>query len=193
MPDYRHMQQPMPGIQHGKEEYLHLIDEICSTLMEGSILHEMSALHMFEYGYRGFGRLHYFNSKCDYEARLCLEKLAVDRLGHMAMIDSGVISKALTYTFSKNQLKEHLVWYLDREKEFSHLLTKAIKMAADYDMAVYEKLCKILSEVQEEMFRVKQITERLEAGGWQPHDSHEISRMIHRHHEKHDNMDYTLS
>ena len=196
MPDYRSnnpmMNKPhMPA--HSMDEYIHLIEDIMTTLMEGSILHEISAQHMFKYGYRGFGRLHLYNSECDFEARLCLGKLVVDRLEHIPMVDGNAISKATTYTFGQKDLQAHLAWYYQREKEFSQLLTKAVRMAADYDMAVYEKLCKILASVQDEMFRVKQISERLELGGWAGHDLATVSRLLHVHMSRNKDMDFELS
>ena len=189
MPDYRSPQK----MEHGGEDFCHLMNDVCSTLTAGSLIHERSALCALEYGLRGFGRLHMYNAKEDFDAKLCLEKLLVDRLDHIPVLDVEAISRAAGYSFEQAQFKESLRWYLDRENKFIELLKPAVKMAGEIDMAVYEKLVYILGEVQEEAFRVKEIIKRLDAGGWAGHDLMHVSEAIHRHHEAHGNMDYSLS
>ncbi|MCL2056588.1 MAG: hypothetical protein FWH02_05115, partial [Oscillospiraceae bacterium] len=91
------------------------------------------------------------------------------------------------------QLKDYLKSYIHREMDFTKVLNEAVRMSTTIDMEIYSELCCILSGVQEEIFRVKQIYERLELGGWSGHDIMVVSRLLHKHHESHDNMDYTLS
>ena len=189
MPDYKGPQ----SAAHEGGDFCHLMDKVCTTLTAGSLIHERSALCALEYGLRGFGRLHMHNAKEDFEAKLCLEKLLVDRLEHIPTLDIEAIGRAAGYSFEQAQFKASLQWYMAREKEFIKLLNEAVKMAGDIDMAVYEKLVYILSEVQEEAFRVKEIIKRLDAGGWAGHDLMHVSEAIHRHHEAHGNMDYSLS
>ena len=189
MPDYKGPQK----MEHGSGEFCDLMDKICTTLTAGSLIHERSALCALEYGLRGFGRLHMYNAKEDFEAKLCLEKLLADRLEHIPTLDVEALGRAAVYSFEQGQFKDSLKWYLSRENKFIELLKDAVKMASDIDMAVYEKLVHILGEVQEEAFRVKEIIKRLDAGGWAGHDLMSVSQLIHRHHEKHDNMDYALS
>ena len=132
MPDYRGGQ---PHAAQSEKNFAHLMDEICTTLTAGSLIHERSALYALKHGLRGFGRLHMYNAKCDFHAKLCLEKLLIDRLDHIPTLDAEALSRAAGYAFGQTQLKESLQWYLAREEDFIELLKGAVKMAGDIDMA----------------------------------------------------------
>lgn len=193
MPEYIPSNPKAREHEYNVHDFCALMDDICTYLTEGAIVHERSALYMYDYGLRGFGRLHEYNAKCDFNEKLCLEKLLVDRLDHIPMYDATSVAKALSYTIANGQLKESLKWYINREKEFEKLLVHAVAMAAKYDTAVYKKLLHILSDVQEEIFRVKEIYKRLEAGQWAAHDLMTVSAEIHKHFESKSDMDMTLS
>ncbi|MCL2081611.1 MAG: hypothetical protein FWH16_05900, partial [Oscillospiraceae bacterium] len=118
----------------------------------------------------------------------------VDRIDQIPMLHADGIVKAMSYSMNGGaQLKEHLKMYVNREKEFERCLIDAVRASVTVDMDIYKELCCILSKAQEEIFRVKQISERLDLGGWNGHDIARVSKDLHKHHEDHDNMDYTLS
>ena len=197
MPNYGNpTHKPMAQNDHMEDgSFYDIMDKVCSKLASGSVWHERSALYMCDSALRGFGRVHFEKAKCDHDKRLMLEKLIVDRLDHIPEIDMEWVAKAAHYSFPGAQgLKEHLHMWHKNKTHYAEILKEAVKKSATEDMKIYAYLCECLDDVQEEIFRVKTIIDRLELGGWNGHDLARVSKDLHRHHaDGKPGMDYELS
>jgi hypothetical protein len=168
------------------KEFWHLIDAVCMHLYSGSLFHQRAANQVRKIGIRGIARWQENASCCDLLERQCLEKLLTDRLDYQPNIDLSGTQKAMTYTLKGPQdFKGMFDEWIHREEEYIEDILPAMKMAVDYDICVYDKLCKLLENVQDEVFRVRLLKKRLESAGWNAMDIMEVSRIIHDHFDKH--------
>jgi len=185
MPDYTQHQEEIP--------FDAMLDAICSELVSGSLWHERAAQSMLKGSLRGFARMHAAQAKHDQNKRLCLEKITVDRIGRIPALDLSEIPRTAAYEFPAGKLKEHLRDWAQNEDAFINMLNEAVRISVTVDMAIYEELCRLLSDVQEEVSRVKMLYGRLEMGGWSGQDLGAVSLLLHKHYESSDGWDWRLS
>jgi len=186
------------GMAEMKKELCYLMDDISTYLYEGTHFHQKAALCSLKLSIRGFGRLHSHMSKVDYCALQNLEKLSVDKLEHIPHIDMEKVSKAEMWEMlDMNAFKSHLHEWQRREGHYMECINEAIRYARKIDMQLYKELCCLADRVQNEIFRVRLLEDRLVLGGWMGQDIAWVSQTIHEFYEngepgKHDVMDWNL-
>jgi len=172
-------------------EFTSLMDRVCTCLLEGELWHQRSANLMRMAALRGFGRWHDSEGYCDAETRVCLEKLACDRLGHEIELDINVAAPAVSYSIGGSaDLPRHLQQWVAREEKFIPVLNDAVRMAAGTDVCLYKDLICLAEEVQAEAMRVKIVEKRLALAQWGGHDIGIVSMILHEHFEEHPHDKY---
>jgi len=173
------------------QEFAALMNRICTELLAGEIYHSRAANEFRKIALRGFGRWAESEARGDMNSRVCLEKLLRDKLGFAPTVDTSSLSNEARVAFANiSELPSILQKWIDREKEFSKILTQAMKMAAEIDVEIYRELIELTNEVQTEVFRVKLCGVRLELAGWNGHDLGIVSTILHEHFEKHPDDKY---
>jgi len=163
-----------------------IMGKVATELYHGLTWHCEAANQMRKIGLRGFGRLHEYNGKHDFERLGELKKILGDRLEIYPDIDASNIPKALTFTMNNvSDLKPHLEAWCNAEYAFCETLKTAVKMAADEDMCVYSELIGILNDVEEEIMRLNILKKRLAIGEYGGHDIARVSKDLHKHFEHH--------
>ncbi|MCL2053807.1 MAG: hypothetical protein FWG90_05110 [Oscillospiraceae bacterium] len=172
-----------------------ICDEIVTQFHLGSLWHRNSAMCMRKGAFRGFGELHKRMSEHDFCKMLCFDKVIADRIKHMPVINTSDSGRASAYVFEATPqgIKEHFAAWLRREQHYEQLLNGGIDMSRSIKLAIYDELCCIQKSVQEEIFRVEVLTDRLDVGGWSGHDVAYVSELYHKHFENGGGMDITLS
>jgi hypothetical protein len=167
-------------------EFAALMDNVCTSFLEGELWHERSANECRKISFRGGGRWHEAEAYGDFENRLCIEKILRDRLNYAPNIDMNAAARAVTYTLTDIRgLQQHFEAWLKREEMFIQTLGEAVRQSALIDIEIYNKLCEMLKEVQTETMRVMLCGKRLEMAGWNTHDIGVCSMIIHKYYEEH--------
>ena len=166
-------------------EFNNVINQVCTDMFTGEHYHEQCANQFRKVGLRGFGRWCDCESRGDYESRVCLEKLLCDRLDYFPKINTSGINSALSYQISgAKDLKAALEAWYNMETDCIATLNKAVELARTVDICVYNKLCCMLDEVQNEKSRVKMMNKRLELKNYDGHDVAQVSKELHKYFEE---------
>ena len=177
------------------KEFHALCDKISTEFAIGTLWHGRSAPCMRASAFRGFGEIHLRMSEHDNKKKLCFEKIVSDRIKYVANTDMSDSQRPASYSFAATpqELKEHFHLWVKREHHYEVILNEAIEMARSIKLAIYDELCAIQRDVQEEITRVEFLIERLDTGGWSGHDVAYVSELYHKHFENGGGMDITLS
>lgn len=157
------------------------LNEICSYLIEGEIWHRRAANSARMNALRGWGRWHDAESCGDSEALMCLEKILVDHLDFIPTYYQDNVIKAMKYTIT--DIKGHHREWAEREDRLIMSLNGAIEEARMVSMCLYDKLCKLQHETQNERMRIDMIYKRLDLAGWNGHDMGVCSMVLHKYFE----------
>jgi len=166
-----------------------VLDEIMTHLLDGEVWHRRSAAECRKWCVRGWGRWHDAEASCDdkYVAELTKMIGDIPTLHHTS--NATVSHDALTYEmpaanspeeFLTNFKGHHDTWR-EREKRFIATLNKAIKMACEFDTALYQKLLCLKKEVENEAFRVQLVLGRMWLTKWA--DIGFVSQVLHEYFE----------
>jgi hypothetical protein len=161
-------------------------DEIATYLYAGTHWHMKAANYSRMNCIRGFGRLHDCQSKEDFCDLLKLEKIFIDKLGHIAQVNMETVTKAEAYTMpNADAFKAHFDVWINNESDFSECLNRAIHISRSVDMQIYKELACLAERVQNEIMRARMIKDSFSFGGWNPHDISVKSKWIHEYFEHH--------
>lgn len=182
-----------PGMNPGHDEMSHEetrnhllshLDDICTYLSAGSHWNMRAANASRKLAVRGFGRWHDCAAKSNFCTLDCLEKIVGDKLGHMPKIDMQMVSKAEMYNMANmNDFKAHFKMWMDMQHELIECLNHAIHKSRTIDMQIYQKLCCMADEAQDEKMRIRMVHDNLDFGGWNGHDISVKSKWIHEYFE----------
>lgn len=160
------------------------LDKIASCLSCGEAWHRKVANENRKIGIRGFGQWHDAEAKCDQHSLACLQKLMQDNLKYAPNIDSAHRTKAEHVTMEGiSCFKEHFKLWKEREEVLLEALTAAIPLMRDENIQLYEELCELKKEVQNEIFRLECVYNNLEFAGWMGHDISVKSKWLHDYFE----------
>ena len=187
-------------MSHEEKRYklLSLIDDVCTYLYSGTHWHQKAAQCARKISIRGFGRLHEYMSKIDFADLQCIEKLSIDKLQHIPMVDMEKVTKAEAWEMHDiSGFRGHFDDWIERESSYIGCINEAIHYSREIDVQLYNELVCLADRVQNEIFRVKLLGNRLAFGGWSPHDIAYVSQVIHEYYEHgeinlKDPMDYNL-
>lgn len=161
------------------------LNEICTCMSEGEIWHRKSANECRRMAVRGWGRWHDAESCGDKRIHDKLDKILMDKLMFTPEIDNKMVERANNYMISNmGEFKSHHKHWVDREESLIMALNIAIRKAGSVDMELYQELCCIIKEVQNEVMRVKMTYARLDMGGWTGQDIGVCSKWIHDYFDK---------
>lgn len=173
-----------PGNDMPHEDAKHALglelDHICSYLAMGEMWHRKAANECRKLALRGFGRWHEAESCGDADSLTCLSKLVMDKLMYAPKLDMQMVGKAESYSMNNiGDFKAHFSMWSENESELIECLNKAINLSRAMDIELYNKLCHITDEVQNEKMRIRLAHDRLNLGGWQGHDLGVVSMVMH--------------
>ena len=173
-----------PG-ETNKELWEHL-DDVCSYLSMGSHWHRRTANECRKLAGRGFGRWHEEEGLGDYTSLSELCKILMDKLDYAPAIDVSMLDAAEKFAMnSLNDFKAHFGLWQDSESKLVVCLNHAIHESRAVDIELYEYVCCVAREVQNERMRARMGYDRLELGGWNGHDIGVVNMVLHEYFEKH--------
>lgn len=160
------------------------LDDIATFLVEGEAWHLAAANSCRKISIRGIGRWHDCESRGDKRLLDHLVKMLGDRLQYNAKISYQYVGKAQEISLKDlDDFRKHFHVWIDREKEFIEVLNFAVSKAGAVDMELYQCLCGIVKEVQDEVMRARMVYDSFEFTSWQPHDISVKSKWIHEYME----------
>ena len=170
------------------------LNEIFSYLARGKKFHYNQSFGLRNLGLRGIANLHDKESICDYKSMISIKKTINDRLHWTPSIDESISKEYENYKISSMaDFKNSFAIWQKNETELEDCISETLKLASMEDLMLYNELICLGKEVQEERFRSEAIYTRLNLGEWGGHDIARISKDIHCHLEKENNLDFTLS
>lgn len=170
--------------QNRDDELFRALDDICTYLVEGEAWHLKAANECRKIAIRGLGRWHDAESKGDKKLLDHFVKMLGDRLQYYAKIAYQHVDKAQQMSIRNlDDFKQHFNDWIDREERFIDVLNFAVKGSGAVDMELYQCLCKMVKEVQDESMRARMVYDNLEFGGWMPHDISVKSKWLHEYFE----------
>lgn len=169
----------MPHEKQNQELY-DALDDICTYFVEGSAWHLTAANQCRKIAIRGMGRWHDCESEDDKKSLDGLLKMLGDRLQYNAKIAYQHVERAQEMEIRNlDDFIKHFHTWIDREKEFIEVLNFAVSKSGAVDMELYQYLCKVVKEVQNECMRARMVFDSFEFTNWQPHDISVKSKWIH--------------
>jgi hypothetical protein len=162
------------------------LNSILTCLTEGAEWHRRAGNECRKLHVRGWGRWHEAEAECDAKAAICLSKLCVDipDINIVPSVHNAYIQKAQAYQIRDMiGFKEHHDTWVEREQAFINVLNEAIALSRDVDIKLYEYLCKLCKEVQNEKMRVEWTVGRLSLADWHGHDLGVCSMVMHDYFE----------
>jgi len=161
--------------------YSHL-DDIMTYLYSGVHWHQKAANWSRMLSVRGLGRLHSYMAKTDLCDLQRLEKLCVDKLCFVPQVDMEKSAKSEMWEMrDMNSFKLHFDTWMRREEEYMDCINEAIHISRKVDIQLYNALVCLQERVENEIFRVRLLKDRLALGGWGGADLAYISEKIHHH------------
>lgn len=173
-----------PAVKGNQELYTSL-NHIATYLSEGEAWHRRAANECRKMFIRGLGRWHEAESKEDEKALICLSKLLQDNIKYSPVVDSTIVANAEKLVMaSPADFKAHFNYWLERENKLIMALNAAINESRAINIELYEKLCGIQKEVQNEAMRIEMVYGRFDFAGWNGHDIGVCSKWLHEYFEK---------
>lgn len=163
-----------------ENELYKALDDICTYLVEGEAFHLKAASECRKFAVRGFARIHVGESEGDKKLLDHLAKLLDDRLQYQCKIDYSHVEEAQKMKIrNMENFKNHFHDWIDRENDFLRALNFAISKSSAVDMNLYQYLCKMAKEVQEEVMRARMMYDNLAFAEFQPHHILVVSKWLH--------------
>ena len=160
------------------------LDNICTYLSASAHWNMRAANASRQIAIRGLGRWHDHCAKHNFCELEHLEKIIGDKLEYMPKIDMQLVSKAEMFDMHNiNEFKAHFKVWMDMQHELSESLAHAIHKSRKIDMEIYDKLCCLATNIQDEKMRIRLAYDSFDFAGWQPHDISVKSRWIHHYFE----------
>lgn len=161
------------------------LNDVCSHLAVGSAWHKRAANEVRKfYITRGWGRWHEEEAECDDLALTCLTKILKDNVKFIPTLNTTSLAKAYNYTLADFEaFKKHHTDWIEREERFIVALQVTRAAVIDVNFELYEKICKMLPEVQNETMRVDWVHGSCTMTNWEPHDVKVTSRWLHEYFE----------
>ena len=163
------------------------INDVCSHLSVGVAWHKKVANECRKVELaicRGWGRWHDAEADCDSKLLLCFTKIVGDNLKHSPVVDTTALAKAHTYTIADFEaFKKHHTDWAAREGRFIETLNMLRPLSADLSMQIYEEICCMLKEVQNEKMRAEWVYANCTMVGWEKHDVKVTSHWLHDYFE----------
>ena len=156
-----------------------------TSLTEGEIWHERSALCAYNLGFRGLGRWHEAEATGDSKARRALSKYILDNFRLLPAADLSQSSRAASYSFTdKGQLQNHLTQWMSRESGYATQVKDHIaRLGGAKQYTAYKMLCEYLCELENESLYVRILAENLSFGN-SDHHTGIIMCKLHEYFEK---------
>lgn len=160
------------------------LNDICTYLVEGQAWHLKAANECRGIAIRGIGRWHDKEAEGDFNALDPLVKLLGDRLNFKAKIAYPRVERSQNFEIRNiEEFAKHFHVWIDRENEFLKALNFAVSKSGAVDMSLYQCLCKLTKEVQDEAMRARMVYDSMDFAGWNPHDISVKSKWIHEYFE----------
>lgn len=155
-------------------------DKIVTYLTDGAIWHKRIANQERKIGIRGPGRWNDEEGKGDYCSSSKLEKLLGDNLDYYPNIDTKSFETSVRVVLNNiDDFKASFETWIRREDDLISVLNYAINETRVLDIQIYDCLCCLLKEVQNEKTIIKKLHKRLELAKWGEHDVGIVSMIIH--------------
>jgi len=192
-------QNPSMMVEEKKEDVqkLHeLLDKFYTYLKRNKKFHDMMYLNLLDKNmyFRGFSRVHNEEYKKDTTKLQDFKKLVKDNLNYEMKADWDEYDVIHNYKVKSPTefLNSFTMWH-DLEEELSCAGTKLFKCMAEYNVELYRCVIAMTEDVQKEMFRASQYSQRLNAGGKELHDLQIVDMLVHKAMEEHPgDLDITL-
>ena len=130
---------------------------------------------------RGYARWHDDGeAEEDARCRMKLDKILRDQLGYTPAPDMAWVAKGSQASITDEAgFKAHFTEWIEREDGFLQVITSAIGLMRDEDVAVYNELCKLSAFVKNEKVRAQWVYDGLVFVGWEPHHIAVESKWLH--------------
>lgn len=168
-----------------KKELCMELDHICTYLFAGCLWNLRAANGSRKIHVRGPGRWHDDGeSTKDFCSLKCLLKMSRDKLKYDPRIDMEQVAKAEPYTMnSLEDFKAHFGMWEKNEYELIEHINKAIHYSRTVNAEMYEKLMRLLKEVQSECTQIDMVEDSFKFGGYGTHDVSIKSMLMHKYME----------
>jgi len=157
---------------------------MATSLVEGEMWHERSALCCYNLGFRGLGRWHEAESCGDEKRRKGFDKYMLDNARLLPIVDLSQSSRAISYGIAdKNQLNSHLTHWMDRESGYIAQLKEHIaRLSQAKQYSPYKMLCEYLCELENELLYVRILSDNIKFGATDHHTAR-VMKDLHKYFE----------
>ena len=141
------------------------LDRITVSLEEGALWHKKAANECRNFGVRGLGRWHDCEAAGDFETLVCLEKLLGDNVNYYKTSRPELDVVSGVNIRNQQELKAHFASWRNRELVTTDAIASAIPLMREENIELYEKLCCIQKEIQNEIVSVLRVHDSFEFAG----------------------------
>lgn len=162
------------------ENLLRALDDCCTFFVIGEAAHLTAANECRKFCPRGLGQWHDAERIGDGVCLTKFAKLMGDNIHYRPIIAYGEVDKAQRFEISTmDDFKDHLHDWIEREERFVEALDFVVTKIGTVNMELYQKVCEIVKEVQNEKFRAELVYNSFKFTKWNEHDISVKSKWIH--------------